>query len=46
LKTLRTPEAFAHDADGNLTNDGRWSLSWDAENRLVEMVSLTNAPAN
>ena len=30
-------EALTHDADGNLTSDGRWSYSWDAENRLVTM---------
>jgi len=30
----KTPEVFLHDADGNLTNDGRWNLTWDAENRL------------
>jgi hypothetical protein len=22
----KTPEAFAYDTDGNLTNDGRWSV--------------------
>ncbi|NLH72829.1 MAG: RHS repeat protein, partial [Verrucomicrobia bacterium] len=27
-------ESFTHDADGNLTSDGRWTYSWDAENRL------------
>jgi RHS repeat-associated protein len=31
------PEHFLYDADGNLTNDGRWSYTWDAENRLVQM---------
>jgi RHS repeat-associated protein len=41
-----TPETFAHDADGNLTNDGRWAYVWDAENRLVRMVSRTNTPTN
>jgi len=41
----QTPEAFKYDADGNLLSDGRWTNRWDAENRLVEMVSLTNAPA-
>jgi len=24
-----TPEVFRYDADGNLTNDGRWVLTWD-----------------
>jgi len=35
----KTKEMFAYDADGNLTNDGRWSYIWDAENRLVEMTN-------
>lgn len=39
-----TPEAFSYDADGNLTQDGRWTYTWDGENRLVNMTSLTNAP--
>ncbi len=33
----QTPEAFAHDLDGNLKQDGRWEYAWDAENRLVRM---------
>ena len=28
-----------------LTNDGRWSYTWDAENRLTAMTSLSSAPA-
>ena len=40
-----TPETFGYDVDGNLTNDGRWTLTWDAENRLVAMTSLATAPA-
>jgi len=36
------PERFAYDADGNLTNDGRWSYTWDAENRLIGMTVNTN----
>lgn len=39
----RTPETFGYDADGNLANDGRWSYSWDAENRLVQMETLPDA---
>lgn len=27
-------ESLAHDADGNLTGDWRWSYEWDEENRL------------
>ena len=33
----KATEVFGYDADGNLTNDGRWSFTWDAENRLVKM---------
>jgi RHS repeat-associated protein len=33
----QTPEAFTHDADGNLTQDGRWDYTWDGENRLIAM---------
>lgn len=40
----QTPELFYYDLDGNLTNDGRWTYVWDSENRLISMVSLTNAP--
>ena len=37
----KTPELFGYDADGNLTNDGRWSYTWDAENRLYRMTNNT-----
>jgi RHS repeat-associated protein len=40
----QTPESFGYDADGNLTNDGRWSYTWDAENRLLQIESPTSAP--
>jgi RHS repeat-associated protein len=40
----KTPEAFTHDDDGNLTTDGRWTYTWDAENRLKKMESLSDAP--
>ena len=36
------PERFGYDADGNLTNDGRWAYIWDGENRLVRMTVNTN----
>jgi len=39
----RTPEQFSYDADGNLTNDGRWAYTWDAENRLIGMTVNTSA---
>jgi RHS repeat-associated protein len=38
-------EAFTHDADGNLTQDGRWTYVWDGENRLIEMKRDTDTPA-
>jgi RHS repeat-associated protein len=37
-------ETFTNDVDGNLTRDGRWTNYWDAENRLVKMETLPNAP--
>jgi RHS repeat-associated protein len=42
----QNPENFVYDADGNLTQDGRWTYSWDGENRLINMTSLSTAPAN
>jgi RHS repeat-associated protein len=44
LFVAQTPEAFGYDLDGNLTNDGRFTYTWDGENRLITMTSLTNAP--
>lgn len=38
----RAPELFKYDADGNLTNDGRWAYIWDGENRLIQMNVNTN----
>jgi RHS repeat-associated protein len=38
----QSPEQFSYDPDGNLTNDGRWAYTWDAENRLVQMTVNTN----
>ena len=40
----RTPETFGYDADGNLTNDGQFTYTWDAENRLTKVESLSTAP--
>ena len=40
----RTPEAFTHDLDGNLTSDGRWNYWWDGENRLVRVQSRSDTP--
>jgi RHS repeat-associated protein len=41
----QTPEVFAYDADGNLTNDGRWSYTWDAENRATSFTRNSSAPS-
>jgi RHS repeat-associated protein len=38
-------EVFAYDADGNLTNDGRWAYIWDSENRLVRQFAPTTGPS-
>jgi RHS repeat-associated protein len=40
----QTPEAFTHDLDGNLTGDGKWTYTWDGENRLVAMTNTTALP--
>jgi len=39
----QTPEHFTYDLDGNLTSDGHWAYTWDAENRLIGMTNI--APA-
>ena len=36
----KTPESFTYDLDGNLTQDGRWIYTWDAENRLIAMETV------
>ena len=38
----QNPLGYTHDADGNLTADGRWVYAWDGENRLK---SVETAPA-
>ncbi len=35
----KNTEVLKYDLDGNLTNDGRWTLTWDGENRLISMIS-------
>jgi RHS repeat-associated protein len=39
-------EVFTYDADGNLTTDGRWTDTWDAENRLTSMQAINAAPVS
>ena len=41
----KTPETFGYDADGNTTNDGRWTFAWDGENRLVSMQAISTVPS-
>ena len=38
----KTQEQFYYDLDGNLTNDGRWTYTWDGENRLVKLAPNTS----
>jgi len=38
----KTPEALVYDDDGNLTQDGRWVYTWDAENRLVKIETRSD----
>ena len=35
-------ENYYYDNDGNLTSDGRFQYTWDAENRLIRVVSATS----
>src|SRR6266850_858636 len=40
----KNPETFTYDLDGNLTSDGHWTNSWDAENRLIQMETISSVP--
>lgn len=40
-----SPETYTHDLDGNLKTDGRWTYTWDAENRLTKIESLASPPS-
>jgi RHS repeat-associated protein len=42
LFVAQTPESFGYDLDGNLTSDGRWNYTWDAENRLIKLAARTS----
>jgi RHS repeat-associated protein len=39
LFLAQNAEVMGYDLDGNMTNDGRWILTWDGENRLIRMTS-------
>jgi RHS repeat-associated protein len=41
-----SPETFTHDAEGNLTQDGKWNYVWDFANRLISMETLSSVPTN
>ena len=41
----KTPETFTYEADGNLTLNGRWNYTWDAENRLIKVESRPDTPS-
>jgi RHS repeat-associated protein len=38
----KNQEQFSYDLDGNLTQDGRWTYGWDAENRLISLTPSTS----
>ena len=40
----QTPEAYTYDFDGNLLSDGRFTYTWDGENRLIGIESPAGAP--
>jgi hypothetical protein len=42
----QSPEAFTHDDDGNLTQDGRFTYIWDGENRLVGIETRSDLPTS
>ena len=44
LFLAKTPEVFTHDAEGNLTSDGRWNCTWDGENRLIRQETVATIP--
>ena len=43
LFLAENPETFQYDEDGNLLQDSRWSYTWNAENRLIAMETLSEA---
>jgi hypothetical protein len=36
-------EAMLHDVAGNRTQDGRWEMRWDNENRLIDVRTSADA---
>jgi RHS repeat-associated protein len=40
IYTPRTNQTLMHDSDGNVLSDGRWTYTWNAENRLIAMQGI------
>jgi len=40
----QSPELFEYDLDGNLTKDGRFNYTWNAENRLITVETRDDLP--
>ena len=40
-----TPQAYSHDANGNLISDGLWNRTWNAENRMTRVESASGVSA-
>ena len=38
----KTPQAFTYDTDGNMTSDGEWTYTYNAENRPVTVINADN----
>jgi len=41
-----TPQGYTHDLDGNLTADGLWTRTWNAENRVLTVESVSALPGD
>jgi RHS repeat-associated protein len=44
MYVAKTPEVLTYDLDGNQLTDGRWSNTWDAENRLILQETIGTVP--
>ncbi len=40
VRIPQATQALAYDLDGNLTSDGLWTYTWNAENRLIAMTPI------
>ncbi len=38
----KTPQSFTYDTDGNMTSDGTWTYTYNAENRPVTVINADN----